>query len=171
MIAAGPKALGRLGPPTAKYVFKKITFANIYTHKEIWKKIITFTFFPYFVNAWPQSKRDEKTTTVVASLCWTTCRGNNSCAHKAPLEIWRCKCARVWCVAWFAQSSRCSLSWWRRVFVYLWRCGRNFGQILRESPKESETAINHWVFLRCDWSPVIFPNLIWMAKKKKNLDS
>jgi len=130
------------------------------------KKIITFTFFLYFVNAWPQSKRDEKTATIVASLCWTTRHGNNSCTHKAPLEIWRCKYAHVWCVAWFAQSSRCSLSWWRRVFVYLWRCGRNFGQILRESPKVSETATNHWVFLRCDWSLVIFPNLIWMAKKK-----
>ena len=34
------------------------------------------------------------------------------------------------------------------------RGGRNLGQILKELPKVSEVATNHWVFLRCDWSPV-----------------
>ena len=34
------------------------------------------------------------------------------------------------------------------------RGGRNLGQIVKELPKVSEVATNHWVFLRCDWSPV-----------------
>ena len=57
---------------------------------------------------------------------------------------------------WFTRYFRCSLSlsWWKRIFVYFWRCGRNLGQIIRELPKVSEVATNYWVFLRCDWSPV-----------------
>ena len=34
------------------------------------------------------------------------------------------------------------------------RGGRNLGQLVKELPKVSEVATNHWVFLRCDWSPV-----------------
>ena len=33
------------------------------------------------------------------------------------------------------------------IKVYLWKCGRNLGQILRKLPKVSEMATNHWVFL------------------------
>ena len=51
-------------------------------------------------------------------------------------------------------SSALSLSQWMRVFVYLWRCGKNLGQILRELRNVSEIATNHWVFLRCDWPPI-----------------
>ena len=70
-----------------------------------------------------------------------------------------------------ARSFECFLSLSGGRQVYLWFYGRNSG-----------VATNHWVFLRCDWSPVsscfyyqsyvkkngIFPNLMWMTK---NLDS
>ena len=47
-----------------------------------------------------------------------------------------------------------SLSLGKGRLVYLWSYDRNFGQILRWVPKVSEIITNHWVFLRCDWSPV-----------------
>ena len=46
-----------------------------------------------------------------------------------------------------------SLSWWRKVGLplVLWqKSGPNFKGL----PKVSGVATNHWVFLRCDWSPV-----------------
>ena len=64
---------------------------------------------------------------------------------------WRPLSIMVW---WLARCFGSSLLRWRKVFVYLWRCGRNLSQILMELPKVSEVATNHWVFLRCDWSPV-----------------
>ena len=46
-----------------------------------------------------------------------------------------------------------SLSQWRKVGLplVLWQESRpNFKGL----PKVSRVATNHWVFLRCDWSPV-----------------
>ena len=63
---------------------------------------------------------------------------------RGPLR-WLCGCSR---------EASSALSQWRRVFAYLWRCSRNLGEILRDLPKVSEVTTNHWVFLRCDWSPV-----------------
>ena len=81
----------------------------------------------------------------------------------------------------FVWSFGCFLSQWRKVGLplALWQESEpNFKGL----PKVSGVATNHWVFLRCDWSPVsswfyyrskvkknvIFPNLMWV---EKNLDS
>ena len=103
---------------------------------------------------------------------------------------WRC--FRVRRARWGPPSRLIGVCGLRRVLgalshdrgrqVYLWRCGRNLGQILRELPKISEVATSHWVFLSVighmflvDFithprlrKKGIFPNLMWMAK---NLDS
>ena len=47
----------------------------------------------------------------------------------------------------------CSLSQWRKVGppLALWQdSGPNFKGL----PMVSRVTTNHWVFLRCDWSPV-----------------
>ena len=57
------------------------------------------------------------------------------------------------CVAWFARGFGCSLSRWRKVCLtlILWQESKpNFKGL----SKVSGVTINHWVFLRCDWSPV-----------------
>ena len=35
-----------------------------------------------------------------------------------------------WLCVWSARCFECSLFRWKKVYVYLWRCGRNLGQIL-----------------------------------------
>ena len=60
-------------------------------------------------------------------------------------------CMCVVCV--FALGFGCFLSLWRKVGLPLavWQeSGPNFKRL----PKVSGVATNHWVFLRCDWSPV-----------------
>ena len=106
-----------------------------------------------------------KIAAVIAGPCSTACRG--------PSQY-------IWCWV-FTRSFGCSLSRWRKVGLplVLWQESRpNFKGL----PKVSGVATNHWVFLRCDWSPAsswfyyrswvkkkgIFPNLMWMTK---NLDS
>ena len=95
-----------------------------------------------------------------------------SCARGArwrPLPSeWCCKCAHVWCVAWFVWGFRCSLSQWRKVGLplVLWQESR---QNFKGLPKVSGVATNHWVFLRCDWSPISiwFYYQSWVKKKGK----
>ena len=70
----------------------------------------------------------------------TTCRGDSPAPRgllEAPLD----GCAVIHVELWVLSLSL-SLSRWRRVFVYLWRYGRNLGQILRELPEASEVATN-----------------------------
>ena len=53
----------------------------------------------------------------------------------------------------FTWSFGCSLSWWRKLGLplALWQeSGPNFKGL----PKVSGVGTNHWVFLRCDWSPI-----------------
>ena len=83
-----------------------------------------------------------------------------------------------WCICMlFARSFRCFLSRWRKVVLplALWQ---EFGPNFKGLPKVSGVATYHWVFLRCDWSPIsswfitnprlrkkgVFPNLMWMEK-------
>ena len=92
---------------------------------------------------------------------------------------WRVSLKMMVCAVCVAQSFGCSLSWSRKVDLpsALWQESRlNFKGL----PKLSGVITNHWVFLRCDWSPVFswfyyqskakkkrvfFPNLMWMVKK------
>ena len=70
----------------------------------------------------------------------TTRRGDSPTPRgllEAPLD----GCAVIHAELWVLSLSL-SLSRWRRVFVYLWRYGRNLGQILRELPEASEVATN-----------------------------
>ena len=64
---------------------------------------------------------------------------------RAPLDM------HVYCVR--AELWVLSLSRWRKVglpFV-LWQ---EYGPNFKGLPKVSGVATNHWVFLRCDWSPI-----------------
>ena len=47
-----------------------------------------------------------------------------------------------------------TLSQWRKVFVYLWQVWQESWPNFKGWPKVSEVATNHWVFLRCYWSPI-----------------
>ena len=76
---------------------------------------------------------------------------DSSYARRTPLKgpSRMCKCVR------FVRSFRCSLSLskWRKVGLplALWQESKpNFKGL----PKVSGVTTNHWVFLRCDWSPV-----------------
>ena len=63
-----------------------------------------------------------------------------------------CVCLTM-CVAWFTWGFECYLSQWRKVGLplVLWQKSRlNF----RRLQKVNGVSTNHWVFLRCDWSPV-----------------
>ena len=76
---------------------------------------------------------------------------DSSCARKTPLKGPSRMCKRVR----FVRSFRCSLSLlkWRKVGLplALWQESKpNFKGL----PKVSGVTTNHWVFLRCDWSPV-----------------
>ena len=66
---------------------------------------------------------------------------------------WRVSLKMMVCAVCVAQSFGCSLSWSRKVDLpsALWQESRlNFKGL----PKLSGVITNHWVFLRCDWSPV-----------------
>ena len=72
-------------------------------------------------------------------------------AHTGP--HWRAPLEMIWCGVCFMQSFGCSFSRWRKVGLplVLWQESRpNFKGL----PKVSGVATNHWVLLRCDWSPV-----------------
>ena len=90
-----------------------------------------------------------KTVAAITSTRSTTCHGDNSRVRGAPLEgpsqyIW-------WCV--FVWSFRCSLSRWRKIGLPL-VLGQESRPNFKGLPKVSGIATNHWVFLRCDRSPI-----------------
>ena len=105
------------------------------------------------VNARPrlEPRGEGGNRSVIVGPRLTTRRGNSSRVRGVPLKgsSWWWYDVRV-C---FARSFRCSLSRWRKVGLplALWQESRpNFKGL----PKVSRVATNHWVFLRCDWSPV-----------------
>ena len=92
----------------------------------------------------------QKTTIVEPSLDHLPWRHSHTHgARWRPLFDW------LVCLVGFMQCFKCSLSlsWWRKVCLplELWQeSWPNF----RGLPKVSKVATNHWVFLRCEWSPV-----------------
>ena len=104
----------------------------------------------------PSRDRNDsrKTAAAVASPRSTTRHGDSSRTHGASLEgPSQCMCVCVSHKASSALSLSLSLSRWRKVGLplALWQESRpNFKGL----PKVSGVATNHWVFLRCDWSPI-----------------
>ena len=82
----------------------------------------------------------------------------NRQAFVQPLAVatphaWEACCRPLSIMVWFARSFGYSVSWGRKVGLPLevWQeSWPNF----RWLPKVSEVATNHWVFLRCDLSPI-----------------
>ena len=108
----------------------------------------TCTCFMHVVDAQPRSGvENHHCRAFVRPPAMTTAPASTRPRWKAPLE---------WMVSWvFARSFGCSLSLsrWRKVDLplALWQESKpNFKGL----PKVSRVATNHWVFLRCDWSPV-----------------
>ena len=101
------------------------------------------------VNAWPRSKWGGKTTAVVEGPCSTTHHGDSSSARKVPLEGSTRYDGGVvhiglWVLSLLVEEGIC-------LPLVIWQESRpNFKGL----PKVSGVATDHWVFLRCDWSPV-----------------